>query len=197
MLFFLGMLTAVLVLSGDQPKQGGLGEKQAPNSYAGVLYTFEPGRDQPLGAARPIKHLSPTTTADALKILAADLENGYFFKTPGGGSSRIRFNIDKIQTIHAGGRRHCVAVVDLQDARRLAHRYFFQGSFGGRTTFFMIAATFLQAQNDPPLLDGLILLYNGHPFPQMDHIDFTGIVTPAAVLRTVRRVTAAAGVNRQ
>lgn len=55
-------------------------------------------------------------------------------------------------------------------------RYFFQGSDGGAKTEAMICATLLQPQMDPPLLDGLIFLYNGAVLPSLDHVNLSGIL---------------------
>jgi hypothetical protein len=52
----------------------------------------------------------------------------------------------------------------------------------------MLTATFLQPHENPPLADGLILLYNGEDFPTFDHINFRGIVTPEAIRPVVEKV---------
>ena len=51
----------------------------------------------------------------------------------------------------------------------------------------MLAATFLQPHLDPPLVDGLILLYNGEEFPTIDHVNLRGIVTPQAIRPVVTK----------
>jgi len=66
-------------------------------------------------------------------------------------------------------------------------RYFFQGSAGGQTTFYMLAATFMQPHLSPPLVDGLVLLYNGKILPELDHISVTGILTPRSVQHATKR----------
>lgn len=187
LIFLLGLLACVLAISGDTPKAGNENAISIP-PYSGNLYEFAPGRELVLESARPIRHPQGPSIATALDLLARHLEETYFFKTAEGEETHIRFAVQHLHFVEAAQQRHCIAVIDMTDKNEFARRHFFQGSFGGQSTFFMIAATFLQAQNDPPLLDGLILLYNGKIFPKMDHIDFSGIVTPAAVKRVVRQV---------
>jgi hypothetical protein len=192
MIFLLGCLTALLVLSGDSMKSG-IGQKQSGSAYGGDLYVFAAGTEHALEVARKIDRPSALSVEEALNLLARHLEETYFFQTPEGENTRIRFSVENLHSIGGVPRRHCIAVINMMDEEDTALRHFFQGSFGGQTTFFMITATFLQAQNDPPLLDGLVLLYNGKTFPHMDHIDFSGIVTPKSVRRLVRRVITAGG----
>ncbi|MFO7965659.1 MAG: hypothetical protein R6U50_17165 [Desulfobacterales bacterium] len=188
-IFLSGFMTAVLVLSGDSEKSRT--EPGAASVYTGILYTFEPGTEEVLESARPVRHPENIAVEDALTLLAGYLEKTYFGKTPRGDDSLIHFDIEKIYYIGESHPRRRIAVIEMEDQNKIALRHFFQGSFGGQTTFYMIAANFLQAQSDPPLLDGLILNYNGNAFPQMDHIDFTGIVTPASVRK--RALLAVAG----
>ena len=51
----------------------------------------------------------------------------------------------------------------------------------------MLAAIFMQPHLSPPLLDGLVLLYNGEILPELDHIDLSGILIPKAIKHIVRR----------
>ena len=39
----------------------------------------------------------------------------------------------------------------------------------------------MQPHLAPPLADGLILLYNGKAFPELDHIRFRGIVSAESI----------------
>jgi hypothetical protein len=73
------------------------------------------------------------------------------------------------------------------DREEYAMSHFFQGSIGGQTTFSMLGATFIQPHLDPPLLDGLILLYNGETLQELDHINLSGILTPRLVKYVTRR----------
>jgi hypothetical protein len=73
------------------------------------------------------------------------------------------------------------------DKNKDAMRYFFQGSAGGQTTFCMLAATFMQPHLSPPLVDGLVLLYNGKILPELDHISLTGILIPGPVQHVAKR----------
>jgi len=73
------------------------------------------------------------------------------------------------------------------DKKEDAVRFFFQGSAGGQTTFYMITATFMQPHLGPPLLDGLVLLYNGKTLRELDHINLTGILTPRSAQHIAER----------
>jgi hypothetical protein len=73
------------------------------------------------------------------------------------------------------------------DVNNDALGYFFQGSTGGQTTFCMLTATFMQPHLDPPLLDGLVILYNGKLLAKLDHINLTGILTPRMVEYVTKR----------
>jgi hypothetical protein len=73
------------------------------------------------------------------------------------------------------------------DTDSVAMSSFFQGSTGGQTTFYMLAATFMQPHLNPPLLDGLVLLYNGEILPELDHINLSGILIPRAIKHIAKR----------
>ena len=51
----------------------------------------------------------------------------------------------------------------------------------------MLAATFMQPHLKPPLVDGLVLLYNGQIIPELDHINVKGILTPRLVQHIAKR----------
>jgi hypothetical protein len=51
----------------------------------------------------------------------------------------------------------------------------------------MIGATFMQPHLSPPLLDGLVVLYNGEILPQLDHINLEGILVPRTVKHAVEQ----------
>jgi hypothetical protein len=88
-------------------------------------------------------------------------------------------------TIATSNRPLRIAVINISDPSRDAMKYYFQGSAGAQTTFCMLVATLMQPHLRPPLLDGLILLYNGEMFSELDHIDLTGIITPRSVAHLV------------
>jgi hypothetical protein len=80
-----------------------------------------------------------------------------------------------------------VVAVDLHDPQQTVWGNFFQGSAGGQTTYYLLAATLMQPQLNPPLADGLVVLYNGKAFPELDHIRFRGIVSAESVRPLVVR----------
>lgn len=151
------------------------------------LLTFEPDAERFLARPQPLEVPAGTTVRGALETLGRHLTEAYFGslpEAPGG----VRIEVQALHLLPLGSRFARVAVVDLVDPEARALTQFFQGSAGGQTTYCMVAATLLQPQHAPPLVDGLIVLYNGSEFPELDHIDLTGIVTPAPV----RPVVAAA-----
>lgn len=146
------------------------------------LYAFVPHPDRCLAGGEPV-HLPPETTVRAaLDHLAGNLAADYF-NTP--VATGIGFEVVDIIPVPGPERSLRVGIVNMVDPQGEAVRTFFQGSTGGRTTFCMVAATFLQPITDPPLLDGLVVRYNGAPFQNLDHIRMGGIVTPAQIRKVV------------
>jgi hypothetical protein len=80
-----------------------------------------------------------------------------------------------------------IATVNMVDPDGFAMKYFFQGSGGGQTTFYILTATFMQPHMDPPLTDGLVLLYNGELLRELDHINLRGILTPRLAQYVAKR----------
>ena len=165
-------------------------EASAPADQVGAVetYVFEPDPQDYLTAPHPFPlspHLSPQ---EALTALGTHLSQSYFTRDPGRGSASIRFEILDVHHFPAHHRMYRLAVINMIDPGQEALQGFFQGSAGGQTTFYMVAATFLQPHLDPPLADGLILLYNGEAFPEFDHVNFRGIVTTERIRPVVERV---------
>jgi len=151
------------------------------------LYTFSPNDQYFLSDARPFPLPHNTLLRDALDSLGRDLSKNYFSKTYTAKVTDIHFEILTIDKIATPSRPLRIAVINMVDKDKDAMRYFFQGSAGGQTTFYMLAATFVQPHLSPPLLDGLVLLYNGKILPELDHISLTGIVTPRSAVHVAKR----------
>ena len=147
------------------------------------LYTFSADQRSGLGNARPLKLPPSTPLKDALNQLGGHLAGTYFSKTYVNKGTDIRFEIKSIDQIPTSSSLLRIAVINMVDKDRDAMRYFFQGSAGAQTTFFILSATFMQPHLSPPLLDGLILLYNGMMLSELDHINLRGILTPRLVQR--------------
>ena len=79
------------------------------------------------------------------------------------------------------------------DAARITVSTFFQGSTGGTATENVLLANFLQPRLAPPLLDGVVFLYNEQPIPEMAHIEPAGIETPDGVPLRVQRLMRQSG----
>jgi hypothetical protein len=151
------------------------------------LYTFTPDQRYLLSNAQPFPLPPGTSLSDALGRLGGHLAHTYFKKTYTAKETGIRFEVLHIDTIATPSRPLSIATVNMVDPDEDAMGYFFQGSAGAQTTFHMLTATFLQPQLDPPLLDGLVLLYNGEILPELDHINIQGILTPRMVQHAAMR----------
>ncbi len=145
-------------------------------------YYLLPGHRYPLEPATPLR--------EAFQRLADQLARVYFDdgRTP---AAEIRLEVIGFHTIDLPHRAMRVVAVNLHDPRQTAWGAFFQGSAGGQTTYYLLAATLMQPQLTPPLADGLVVLYNGEAFPELDHIRFRGIVSAEsvrpAVVRAIQR----------
>lgn len=154
----------------------------APKDRIGPVtaYVFEPDAQDYLADPQPYSLDPAMSVQEALTALAGHLSRTYFNRDTD-GEPPIAFEILEVHRLVLPHRAYRVAVVNMVDPQLEARRVFFQGSAGGQTTFSMLSATLLQPQMTPPLADGLILLYNGEAFPETDHVNFRGIVTPDAV----------------
>jgi len=162
---------------------------QEPSQILGEveLYTFSPDQQYLLSNAQPFRLSPHTSLKDALNSLGQRLAETYFQKTYTGKATKIRFEVVGVNEIVISSRPLRIATVNMVDPDRDAMRYFFQGSAGARTTFYMIGATFMQPHLNPPLLDGLVFLYNGEMLPELDHINVEGILIPRLVQRVTKR----------
>jgi hypothetical protein len=142
------------------------------------LYTFSSHDQYFLSNARPFPLPADTSIEDALTSLGKHLSETYFVHEHMDPQSKILFEVTEIHEIPNLSDTLRVAVINMIDMESYAMKYFFQGSTGAQTTFCMLGATFIQPQLDSPLLDGLIILYNGKPLPELDHINLSGILTP-------------------
>ena len=162
---------------------------QEPSQILGEveLYTFSPDQQYLLSNAQPFLLSPHTSLKDALNSLGQHLAETYFQKTYTGKATKIYFEVVGVNEIVISSRPLRIATVNMVDPDRDAMRYFFQGSAGARTTFYMIGATFMQPHLNPPLLDGLVFLYNGEMLPELDHINVEGILIPRLVQRVTKR----------
>jgi hypothetical protein len=151
------------------------------------LYTFSPDEEHLLSGAQPFLLSPDTSLKDALNSLGQQLAETYFQKTYTGKATKIHFEVVRVNEIVISSRPLRIATVNMVDPDEDAMRYFFQGSAGARTTFYMISATFMQPHLNPPLLDGLVFLYNGEMLPELDHINVEGILIPRLVQRVAKR----------
>jgi hypothetical protein len=142
------------------------------------LYTFSSDDEYFLSNAQPFILPPETTLRDALNSLGRHLSETYFSKTYTNDSTDIHFEVLGIDRISTPGRPLLTAVINMVDVNNDAMGCFFQGSTGGQVTFHMLTATFMQPHLDPPLLDGLVILYNGKLLAELDHINLSGLLIP-------------------
>jgi hypothetical protein len=175
------VMVAILLNSGCSKDSG-----RAPSGSSQMvgdvrLYTFSPDDQYFLRDAEPFVLPPSTSIRDALDRLGRHLATNYFSKTYTDKPTDIHFEVVRIDEISTQSRPFRIAVINMVDTEQEAMGYFFQGSTGARTTFCMLAATFTQPHLAPPLLDGLVLLYNGEMLSELDHINLAGILTPRLV----------------
>lgn len=165
-------------------------QESAPADQIGAVkaYVFRPDPQDYLTAPYPFPLSPHMSSQEAMTALGTHLSQSYFIRDSGRGTPSIRFEVLDVHHFPAHHRMYRLAVINMIDPGREALQGFFQGSAGGQTTFYMLAATFLQPHLDPPLADGLILLYNGEAFPTVDHVSFRGIVTTESIRPVVKRV---------
>ncbi len=135
----------------------------------------------PVGLSRNVD--SKVIVDSLLKYLSERyFYKAYYLK----GATNIKLNLLKIDSIITKVRIYKIATVDIIDTGRICIGAFFQGSTGGHNTYVMLGTNILQPQfvYASPLLDGLILLYNGSPLYDMDHINIDGILTPMDFLNS-------------
>jgi len=159
------------------------------------LYTFSPNDQYFLKDAQPFTIPPSASVRDALDMLGQDLAQNYFARTYTAKATDIHFEVLRIDEIATPSRPLRIAIINMVDKDKDAMKYFFQGSAGAQTTFYMLAATLMQPHLSPPLLDGLVLLYNGKILPELDHISLTGILTPSSAQHVAKR--AIRGVKRK
>ncbi|MDJ0666072.1 MAG: hypothetical protein QNJ61_02315 [Desulfobacterales bacterium] len=145
------------------------------------LLTFMPDDNHYLMAGHRLPVEPTLRPGDAIQQLADQLNRTYFNAGREPPAAGIRIEVLEIDTIDLPHRPLRVVSVNLHDPQQTAWRSFFQGSAGGQTTYYLLAATLMQPHLDPPLADGLVVLYNGEVFPELDHIRFRGIVSAESI----------------
>ena len=185
---FVGLIWVGLMLWGcpgsPEPRESALVDRIGSI----VCYVFEPDAQEYLAAPQRFPLSEEMSSAAALTALGTHLSQNYFNSDPGGETPPIRFEVLGVHRLPVSHRPYRLAVINMIDPQLEALQGFFQGSAGGQTTFYMLTATFLQPHLDPPLADGLILLYNGEEFPVFDHINLRGILTPEVIRPVVNNV---------
>lgn len=151
------------------------------------LYTFSADTIFPISNPVPLELNSETKIVDVLDTLGKYLSSTYFYKVSIYTTiiTNIRFEVLKVEEIQTPLRPFRIATINLIDPEELCMGYFFQGSHGGYVTAAMMAANFTQPHLNTPLLDGLIILYNGEILNQMDHINLHRIITPGEIRQAV------------
>ena len=151
-----------------------------------TLYTYSLGGDY--GLTDPVEfNIGPNVLVeDVLDTLGKFLSKNYFYRYGSGDLTNIKIEATNLTNISTPTRDVRIGVINLIDPDNTCMRTFFQGSAGGRETECQIFAPFMQPHLNPPLLDGLVLLYNGELLTEMDHVNFEGINIPRFVDVAVR-----------
>lgn len=100
---------------------------------------------------------------------------------------KISITIMDLTTIDLPTRKFSIATVNIDDPDKICMGTYFQGSAGGRITYLMLVANFMQPQLKYPLLDGLIILYNNTELEVMDHINLEGLISEREIDNIVRQ----------
>jgi len=187
-LFLGGLIAVILTLQGCAEPPSSQQPSSADRIGAASIYVFAPDSQDYLAAPQPFPLDAGLSPEDALAALGEHLSRTYFRRDSDPRKAAIRFEVVGIHRIPAAQRDYRLAVINMVDPQLEARQIFFQGSAGGLTTYYMVSATFLQPQRDPPLVDGLILLYNGEEFPETDHINLRGIVAAQTIRPVVTKI---------
>ena len=151
-----------------------------------TIYMYAPDHDQECLTAEPRPEwLAPALAVEVvLDSLGSALSRSYFYEwneEPTG----IAFETIEVERLPTPPDSMRLAVVNMVDPDGWAERGFFQGTTGGSMSQLMISATFIQAAltlDEAPLLDGLVLLYNGERISPMDHTRLDLIQQPEDVI---------------
>ncbi len=150
------------------------------------LLTFFPHEDDYVTPGHRFPAEPTASLQDTLQGLADQLTLNYFSEGQPSPAA-IQIEVLGVHRIDLPSRPLRVVTVNLRDSHQTGWRLFFQGSSGGQTTYYLLAATLMQPQLRPPLADGLVVLYNGKNFPELDHIRFNGLVSAESVRPIVIR----------
>ncbi len=132
-----------------------------------TLYAYRPDSTASHLIAEPLPEgLPPSLTIEAaLDSLGRRLADGYF----DGASSGVAFETVEVMMLPTPPEAMRLAIVNIVDPDSVVARRFSLGTSGGLLAKLMIKATLMQPPlrvgEQPPLLNGLVLLYNGRRFP--------------------------------
>ena len=185
--FLIGLIGVIIMLLGCTEPSSPPAPAPVDHIGSASIYVFAPDSQDYLAAPQPFPLDAAMSPAEALTALGDHLCTTYF-RGDNRRDTAIRFEVAGVHRFPVAQRDYRLAVINMIDPQLEALQNFFQGSSGGLTTFYMLTATFLQPQRDPPLADGLILLYNGEEFPEIDHVNFRGIATPETIRPLVTKV---------
>ncbi|MFW6254211.1 MAG: hypothetical protein ACOC41_04710 [Chitinivibrionales bacterium] len=173
-------LAAVLSCKGDQTPQAerdaaSVEEKQTV--VADTLMVYQPYQKEGTTHYKAMAlsdHHSPSGRRQALMAIGKQLSQTYF-GAYGNRHTDISFSVDTIIKLCANTRCLHIGLISIHDPDSVLFSTFFQGSTGGRATYNTLTASFLQPQMSPPLLDAVAFTIDGRFFPEMSHIDLSGI----------------------
>ncbi len=153
------------------------------------LYTFFMSSQLQFDKPEPFELSDSMTVSEVLDTLGKHLSQTYFYeinmlKTI---KTNIKFEVVKVEEIQTPIRPFRLATINLIDPQELCVGFFFQGSSSGYNTINMLLANFLQPHLSIPLIDGLIILYNGKVLHMMDQTNLERIFIPSDARQNVQK----------
>ena len=93
-------------------------------------------------------------------------------------NTKIELQLIGIDSIKTQSKVYKVAIININDSNNYCLTSFFQGSTGAGLTYNLLGVNLLQPQSGSSFIDGVIILYNGSPLSESDHINLKGILVP-------------------
>ncbi len=185
---FLFLTIFLLLLQLNNPLNANDKISSSKSGYIN-LYTFSMDSQLQFDKPKPFVLLNTIKISDVLDTLGKHLSQTYFYevKMYKRIKTNIKFEVLKVEEIQTPIRPFRIATINLVDPQEQCMGYFFQGSAGGYVTANMLLANFTQPHLLAPLLDGLIILYNGKVLPMMDHINLDRIFIPGDLRQRIQK----------
>jgi len=183
---FLGIIIFIVIFSSNQMLSQGLLSWNKDTSY--YLYKIDYLSNTEKLIAEKITFDINLTKKQILDSLASFLSQTFFVTENKFFESKkkIKISIQKIIKLNLPERKCLIAVVNIDDQDQICMTTYFQGTTGGNNTFLMLVSNLMQPQLEFPLIDGVIILYNGTELKNMDHINLEGLISEREIDKYIR-----------